>query len=106
MAVEALSRFTGGRRIIVTPGMIELGDKQYELNKALGKHIASGVDIAVVVGQYNRQAILDGINSAGKLPDNSVVPVDSFNEAQKFLATFLQSGDTVLYENDLPDTFK
>lgn len=106
MAVEALSRFKTGRRIIVTPGMIELGDKQYELNKALGKHIAHGVDVAVIVGQYNRQALLDGIEQENVLSKDYILPVDSFNEAQRFLADFLKAGDTVLYENDLPDTFK
>lgn len=106
MAVEALSRFKTGRRIIVTPGMIELGDKQYELNKVLGKHIAHGVDVAVIVGQYNRQALLDGIEQENTLSKDYILPVDTFNEAQRFLADFLKAGDTVLYENDLPDTFK
>lgn len=106
MAVDALSRFTGGRRIIVTPGMIELGDKEFELNRALGRHIAEKLDVAIIVGQYNREALLKGIEDAGKLPEDAIVPVDSFAEAQQYLAGFLRSGDTVLYENDLPDTFK
>lgn len=106
MAVDALSRFKGGRRIIVTPGMIELGDKQYELNKQLGAHIAHGADVAVIVGQYNRQALLDGIEAENTLSKDYILPVDSFNEAQKFLSGFLRAGDTVLYENDLPDTFR
>lgn len=106
MAVDALSRFTGGRRIIVTPGMIELGDKEFELNRALGRHIADKLDVAVIVGHYNREALLKGIADSGKLPEDSVVPVDSFAEAQQYLSTFLRPGDTLLYENDLPDTFK
>ena len=106
MAVDVLSRMTGGRRIIVTPGMIELGDRQEELNRALGRHIASGVDIAIIVGRYNRQALLDGINEAGSLPAEAVHAVDTFADSQRLLATFARPGDTVLYENDLPDTFK
>lgn len=106
MAVEALGRFTGGRRIIVTPGMIELGSRQEELNKELGRHIAANVDVAVIVGRYNRQAILSGIQSAASLPEESIIIVDSFAESQTFLSSFLNKGDIVLYENDLPDTFK
>lgn len=106
MAVDALSRFTGGRRIIVTPGMIELGDKEFELNRKLGQHIADSLDVAIVVGQYNRKALLKGIEDSGKLAEDAVVVVDSFAEAQKYLAGFLRAGDTILYENDLPDTFK
>lgn len=106
MAVEALGKFTNGRRIIVTPGMIELGVKQYDLNVKLGRNIAPNVDLVIIVGEYNRQAILEGIKAQNVLDDTQIIIVDSFNEAQSFLATTLKSGDTVLYENDLPDTFK
>lgn len=106
MAVEALGRFTEGRRIIVTPGMIELGDRQEELNAEFGRHIACNVDIAVIVGRYNREAILTGIEKEGKLVNDAIVIVDSFNEAMQYLNPRLKRGDTVLYENDLPDTFK
>ena len=105
MALDVLKMMTGGRRIIVTPGMIELGERQEELNEIFGRHIASSADIAIIVGAYNRDAIVAGIENA----DNRVArlhKVDSFNEAQQLLATMLQPGDTILYENDLPDTFK
>lgn len=105
MALEVLSSFTGGKRIIVTPGMIELGDKQEELNEELGKEIARNADIAVVVGHYNREALVKGITENEFNKENLIV-VDSFNEAQTYLSSILAKGDTVLYENDLPDTFK
>ena len=105
MAVDVLSHFNTGKRIIVTPGMIELGDKQYELNKALGEHIGRNLDVAIIVGEYNRQALLEGVKT-GQIAEENIHAVDSFNEAQALLARILQSGDTVLYENDLPDTFK
>lgn len=106
MAVEALGRFSEGRRIIVTPGMIELGEKQIELNTEFGRHIARNVDVAIIVGRYNRDAILKGIEEENILSEESVVLVDSFNEAMLYLNPRMQKGDTVLYENDLPDTFK
>jgi len=105
MAVDVLSHFKDGKRIIVTPGMIELGTEQYKLNKTLGKHIGKNLDIAIIVGEYNRDALMEGINGTDFNTDN-LYPVDSFNDAQKLLATLLTAGDTVLYENDLPDTFK
>ena len=104
MALEVLKQFTGGKRIVVTPGMIELGSRQYELNEKFGEYIAKSSDIAVVVGYYNREAITEGIKKGefkGKLYE-----VDSFEEAQKLVNPMLQSGDTILYENDLPDSFK
>lgn len=105
MAVDVLGSFTDGRRIVVTPGMIELGDKQYELNRELGKHIGESVDIAIIVGEYNRDALTDGVRSTDFDTENLVV-VDSFAKAQEFLGKTLRQGDVVLYENDLPDTFK
>lgn len=105
MALDVLASMTTGKRIIITPGMIELGDRQFELNRAFGAKIATSADIAIIVGQYNREAIVKGLEES----ENSnceVHTVDSFNIAQQLLSSFVKPGDTVLYENDLPDTFK
>lgn len=105
MALEVLEGFREGRRIIVTPGMIELGDRQFELNKELGREIPKHSDIAIIVGEYNREALLEGIKEEEMKKEN-IYEASSFDEAQKILSGLLQSGDTILYENDLPDTFK
>ena len=104
MAVEVLGTFTEGKRIIITPGMIELGAEQHLQNYEFGRHIAQNVDVAIIVGHYNRDAILEGIQSVSS--DVKIETVDTFNDAQRILATIAKPGDTVLYENDLPDTFK
>ena len=104
MALEVLKEFKGGKRIVVTPGMVELGHKQFELNEKFGEYIAKSCDIAIIVGHHNREAITKGIEKGefqGKLYE-----ADSFAEAQKLVNPMLQSGDTILYENDLPDSFK
>lgn len=106
MALDVLASMTGGRRIVITPGMIELGDRQEELNRAFGARIAASADVAVVVGRYNREAILAGIASAGGMAPGAVHAVDTFADAQAIVASTARPGDTVLYENDLPDTFK
>ncbi len=105
MALDVLRRMTPGKRIVITPGMIELGEKQYELNRRLGDTIGRSADIAVIVGQYNREALVEGITASG-FPDGNLHAVDTFADAQKLLMSIARSGDTVLYENDLPDTFK
>ena len=105
MALDVLSHMNTGKRIVITPGMIELGSEQVELNRAFGCHIAETCDIAIIVGQYNRDAIVDGIKSNGFNEKNLYV-VNTLNDAQRTLATIAAPGDTVLYENDLPDTFK
>lgn len=106
MALDVLAMMQGGRRIVVTPGMIELGDRQEEANREFGRHISRAADIALVVGQYNRDAICAGITESGQFDEASLHTPDTFAQAQQLLGTMLKPGDTVLYENDLPDTFK
>lgn len=106
MALEVLGAMGPGRRIVITPGMIELGDRQYELNREFGCNVARHADIAIVVGHYNRDAIVEGIEAEGRMDKDAVHTVDSFAEAQKLLTSFVAKDDVVLYENDLPDTFK
>ena len=108
MALEVLRNFRraeGGRRIVVTPGFVELGERQAELNHELGKVIASACDIAIVVNKVNREAISSGIAEGG-FDTQNLIEADSFAEASARLATMLRAGDVVLYENDLPDSFK
>lgn len=108
MALDVLKAMTGGQRIVITPGMIELGERQEELNRRLGRKIASSADVAIVVGEYNRDSIVAGINDGREKGEGSprVETVDSFKDAQTLLMSIGRRGDTVLYENDLPDTFK
>ena len=105
-AIEILGQMNGGRRVIVTPGMVEMGDRQWEENKTLGTHIARhNIDLAVLVGDEQTAAIQEGLTEAG-YPSDSVKVVQSLFDAREFLSTHLRSGDVVLYENDLPDQYE
>ena len=107
MALEVLAGFTTeGARYVVTPGFVEMGAKQYENNKAFGADIAmSHADRVYVVNEVNREAICEGLREGG-YPEERVATVASFSEAMADLQPRLKIGDVVLYENDLPDSFK
>ncbi len=108
MALEVLHHFTrpaGTRRIVVTPGFVELGERQAELNRELGRDMAAACDLAVVVNRTNREAIMAGLDDA-EFPATQIIVADSFAEASAVLAQQLRAGDVILYENDLPDSFK
>ncbi len=106
MALEVLRDFnTGGRKIVVTPGFVEMGESQYRNNKELGANIAAAADIAIVVNRVNRDAIVEGLGAAGFSAEKTI-QTDSFAEASAYLATTMRAGDVILYENDLPDSFK
>ncbi|MFB6230016.1 MAG: Mur ligase family protein [Salinibacter sp.] len=105
-AVEILSEMGGGRRVIVTPGMIELGDRQWDENEALGTYIARyDLDLVVLVGEEQTAPIQEGL-SAAQFPDERVRVSSSLSDAQHFLERYLDPGDVVLYENDLPDQYE
>lgn len=103
-AVEILGQFTDGKRVIVTPGMIELGERQYDENRLFGEHIARNVDLAVLIGDAQTKPIQDGLQAQG-FPAEQTKVFNSLFEAQDFLKAHLGPGDVVLYENDLPDQF-
>lgn len=104
-ARSALARLegfgTGGRRVVVTPGMVELGGTQYSENVALGSIAADTVSDIVIVGRTNRKAWLEGTAGRGA----SVIVVGSREEAVAWVRANLADGDVVLYENDLPDHY-
>lgn len=103
-ALAILGRFPK-RRIIVTPGMVELGAEEAAFNRAFGAQIAQAADIAVIVGKKRVQPILQGLRDAG-FPEANTYRVDSLAESTAVLRRIAQRDDTVLYENDLPDNYQ
>ncbi len=92
-----------GRRVLVTPGMVELGSSQFDQNAALAEDAAAVVSELVAVARTNRRALATGATRA--VPPVPVVLVDRLDEAVAWVREHLGSGDAVLYENDLPDHF-
>jgi UDP-N-acetylmuramoyl-tripeptide--D-alanyl-D-alanine ligase len=83
-----------------------MGDKQYDNNRQFGRDIAkASPDGVYVVNEVNRKAIVDGLED-GAYPKDRVAVVASFKEAMAELQPKLKMGDILLYENDLPDSFK
>lgn len=102
-ALNVLKDFPG-RRIIVTPGMVELGAEEAEFNRKLGRFMADKTDIAILVGKKHTKPIAEGLTEAG-FPAGKLYQVSSLNEATALLAKLGLPGDTVLFENDLPDNY-
>jgi len=104
-AVDLLSGLTsdGGREVVVTPGMVELGTVQREANRQfVVDAVERGVTDLVVVGRTNRRALVAGAREAGL---ESVIVVDTRDDAVEWVRATLAHGDAVLYENDLPDHY-
>jgi len=102
-ALRVLEKFPG-RRIIITPGMVELGGEEAAFNRSFGEQMARSVDVAILVGRRHTQPIVDGL-LAGGFPQEHIHVVGSLDESTKVLHAMMTAGDVVLYENDLPDNY-
>jgi UDP-N-acetylmuramoyl-tripeptide--D-alanyl-D-alanine ligase len=104
-ALEALSLFNG-YKILVTPGMVELGEKQDELNREFGRNAASVCDYVVLVGQKQAVPIKAGLLDE-KYDENKIFVADNINEALTHVYALSSGGKkkVILLENDLPDNY-
>ena len=103
-ALNVLSLFDACR-ILVTPGMVELGAKQEELNFEFGQEAAKACDYIVLVGKNHTVPIYNGIKDAGYNMEQVFV-ADNLNEAlAKVQAYQTSKKKVVLLENDLPDNY-
>lgn len=102
-AMDVLKLFHG-RRIVVTPGLIELGHEEEALNEEFGRIMAKSADIAILVGKKRAEIIAKGLKAEG-FSDDAIVIVKNLDAATEILKHLTQAGDIVLFENDLPDNY-
>ena len=100
-AVELLGSFDG-LKVIVTPGIVELGDMEADANKEFGRQIAAVCDRAIFVGARAKH-LRAGAEEAGMAEDN-MSSVASLKEARGLLADITEKA-VILFENDLPDNY-
>lgn len=100
-AITTLKSFSKYQKIIVTPGMVELGQKQYHLNKKIAKITGQTTDIFVIVGQTNKKALLVG---AKKTATKIILINNNENWGQK-ISPLLKPPTVILLENELPDHY-
>ena len=103
-ALEVINEFKDGRKIIVTPGMVELGDIEEEENYKFGLEIAKVCNFAILVGIKRTEPIKKGIIEGG-FNSNNIFSVNNLDEATQIIGKITVPGDVVLFENDLPDNY-
>lgn len=102
-AFETLGMFEGNK-IIVTPGLVELGTKEYEANVSIGEMAAKVATKIVIVNKANKEAITKGL-LLGDYKEEDILFAENLEEAKKLLQTFVKPGDVILFQNDLPDNY-
>ena len=102
-ALDALALFAE-YKILITPGMVELGDKSEYYNELFGKNAAAVCDSIVLVGEKQTEPIRRGILSAGFSADRLYI-CERVQDAIRLADTLTDDPKVILLENDLPDNY-
>ena len=103
-AVSVLSYFKNMKRAIITPGLVELGEKEYDFNYKLGLAAAKVCDKIILVGRQRAVPMQKAVLSTDFDSKNLHI-VSSFAEAMEIYSAFADNNTVVLVENDLPDNY-
>lgn len=103
MALDVLGLMPG-KKIIVTPGMIELKDKQNYYNKEFGKYISEVCDEVILVGKNQTKYIYEGLIEK-KYSTKKIHIINDVKEAFGIINSIKDDNTYALLENDLPDIF-
>lgn len=104
-ALKVLSLFNERRKIVVTPGLVELGEIENKENYEFGKRISKVADIVIIVNKNQSENIKKGLLDEGFKMEN-IYLVDNLYEVSNLFKTLLKDNDIVLFENDLPDNYR
>ena len=103
-AIRILSSFEDMKKVIITPGLIELGDKEYDCNYRLGEAAGKSCDYIILVGKNRSKPLAEGVLSTG-FSNEKLSVVSGFKEAVQVFSGFADAKTVVLVENDLPDNY-
>jgi UDP-N-acetylmuramoyl-tripeptide--D-alanyl-D-alanine ligase len=106
-ALDVLDSITPktGKRILVTPGMVELGGDHNSEHLKLGQKAAQTTDISIVVCPERIKSFIDGFNEAND-KNAKLIKMTSFKEAEQWIVQNAEKQDVILLENDLPDLYE
>ncbi len=103
-AVETLA-LMDGMRILITPGMVELGEDEAEYNRKFGTYAADCCDRIFLVGRKHTEPIKEGILSKG-FSEKNIEVFDKVEDAiSRAYAIKTDQHKYILLENDLPDNY-
>lgn len=103
-AVRVLGSFDGMKKVIITPGLVELGEQEYDCNYRLGLETADKCDIIIFVGPNRSKPMVDAVNTTD-FDKSKMFVAASFKEAMQIYAKFADNKTVLLIENDLPDNY-
>ncbi|MFB3786314.1 MAG: UDP-N-acetylmuramoyl-tripeptide--D-alanyl-D-alanine ligase [bacterium] len=104
-ALQVLQSLPGGRKFLVTPGMVELGSESESAHRQLAPLAALACDRIALVAPGRIPSFVSGLLEKG-FPRDNLCEFNTLGDARNWLQTELRPGDVVLFENDLPDLYE
>ena len=101
-ALDVLALFAG-RKVVVTPGMVELGELENEEHYKLGTALAEVADVVMLVGKKRTRPIKRGLQEGGF--SGRLEVYDTLSDAEEAFKGVRHIGDVLLLLNDLPDCY-
>ena len=91
--------------MLVTPGMVELGEQEDHYNYEFGREAAQYCDYIVLVGHRQTESIRRGVTDTDFNREHFYVAGD-LQDAMKYVYGIVTNEKLiVLLENDLPDSY-
>ena len=104
MALDVLRGFENKQRVLITPGIVELGEQAKEINRELGRKAAECADYVILVGVEQTEPILNGLKDR-HYPDGQTYVAKNLNDALQQMNRISGNNTVILLENDLPDNY-
>ena len=103
-ALDVLAKFKQKNKIVITPGLVELGNREMIENLKYGKNISKVATKVYIVNDIHKDIITKGLLNNGFNRDN-IIYVSNFKTAWNMVSKNLSKDDVILIENDLPDNY-
>ncbi len=103
-AIKVLAKFKARRKIYITPGLVEMGQRVYEVHREIGRQLVQVADVVILIRNSVSYLIAEGILCA---PEGypQIFWYKDAKAAHAALPQILKSGDVVLFQNDWPDNY-
>lgn len=103
-AIGVLGKFSGRRKIYVTPGLVEMGNRTREVHLKIGEELGKVADLVMFIKNSVTPVIAEGL-MASKFPAAQILWFGSRQAASDALPKILKTGDVVMFQNDWPDNY-
>ena len=104
-ALKVLQDVPAKKRIVVTPGFVELGNKQQMYNEHLGEALADAADVVCITGTINAEALRKGLLSKD-YKESNILTAENETEALLKLQPYLKPETVVLFEGGTPEVYQ